>query len=475
MNHQRIHVVSASPGLADRPWAIDGYLETILGIWRLAGIDCINSFVRNSNEVRKLSFSDDDVAFPNSHFIGPRRVANLLPQLIEMNRRIAMYVTRPASFLVLSDKALSKIYLSECGLNKLRFRAGLGDIQLRTKGPGPSGMNILKPRYGSCSIDVSQQLHADVYDAQGSVPTNYIYEAFERQHEYTASFISRGSTFLYAIVEVTGLSEPFFSLNEKRRDVSRFLSPVSDPVKLLQLHKLCRSVLSNFELGGLFRVDIVEDGTGALHILEVNLLPGLNNDSNDLSIFPSSFRKTLDFTYEEVIRLIGESALMIREPLTGIVNADLTFSRLATIDDLVSVMEILRGEFGKYRNTMGLAETPRAEERLRNAVISGHVVVQQMGSKIIAAAEYQFRENAMHLALLAVTEGLQGRGIGRRLLGNIVGIARENRCEYIEVEVIAAYFSAVQFYLSNDFEFTRTYVRREQGKGIHRYVLRRRV
>jgi ribosomal protein S18 acetylase RimI-like enzyme len=81
-------------------------------------------------------------------------------------------------------------------------------------------------------------------------------------------------------------------------------------------------------------------------------------------------------------------------------------------------------------------------------------VIGQFGTQIVgfAIAVASRRNKLMHLVTLDILPEWQGKGVGKRLLEHIIGQARRDNIERINLEVAEDNYKAIQFYLNLGFQ-----------------------
>jgi D-alanine-D-alanine ligase-like ATP-grasp enzyme len=126
-------------------------------------------------------------------------------------------------------------------------------------------------------------------------------EAWERKTEYTVAYLPTLAAPIIAPIEMTPLAGKRFVDQEAKADnrYLRFMAPGRS--KCDQLVDYTASFASYCEIDGYFRLDILENRDGDLFIIDLNFLPGLNDDPEQFSYFPIAMAKVRGLSFSEVV------------------------------------------------------------------------------------------------------------------------------------------------------------------------------
>ena len=98
-------------------------------------------------------------------------------------------------------------------------------------------------------------------------------------------------------------------------------------------------------------------------------------------------------------------------------------------------------------------EFPWTPGNFRDSLRSGYSCwVERRGAEVIGYAVLMLAAGEAHLLNLSVAPRAQNRGHGRRLLGNVVGVARAHGAKALFLEVRPSNFAGQRLYLASGFK-----------------------
>lgn len=128
-----------------------------------------------------------------------------------------------------------------------------------------------------------------------------IAEAWERATEYTIAYLPARQTAFVAAIEMTTRTGKQFVDREAKRDnrYLKFRVPGSPTHELLV--EQARQLAARFNIDGHFRLDVVENDSGDLFIIDLNFLPGMNDTKGQWSYFPLALHLDRGLAFREIV------------------------------------------------------------------------------------------------------------------------------------------------------------------------------
>ena len=173
---------------------------------------------------------------------------------------------------------------------------------------------VLKSEYsagshGVARVDDGNEFTAVARRQLSDYGQNLVVQAWSRSREFTCAVISCEQGLIVAPIEII-LDDKTAILDEqiKKNYKGLTIKPVS-PELYDRLQALVFDFWTSQRGGDYARVDILEDSSGCLHIIDVNLLPSLDGGSPVLSFFPAALEMNYGLTYEDGLLGILASAL----------------------------------------------------------------------------------------------------------------------------------------------------------------------
>lgn len=185
------------------------------------------------------------------------------------------------------DKAATKDVLRAAGLPVPEGVVVAGDDPGTTAADALASADglIIKPAgegssFGLRLVDDRSTVAEAIADARREVgPLTMLIEARLRGPEYSVTVLQGGEDQLMALTPVAiSVADTYDFAAKYQRDDTSFAF-VDDPDLVAALNDLARRAFSACGCRDLARVDIMADGGGRLHVLEINTLPGFTDHS----------------------------------------------------------------------------------------------------------------------------------------------------------------------------------------------------
>ena len=202
------------------------------------------------------------------------------------------------------DKVRSKLLWRQLGLATAEFEMLTSDSDWRgvLEALGPV---VVKPVQGGSSIGIAIVRDAAALERQYGLARRHdsrvMAERYIAGEEFTVGVL--GERLLPVIRLQVG--REFYDYEAKYEDAkTRFICPAPLPeARLNELNRLVRGAYRSLGCSGLARVDVMQDGDGGFHLLEVNTVPGMTSHS----LVPAAAKEAgMDFD-ELVLRLLDEA------------------------------------------------------------------------------------------------------------------------------------------------------------------------
>ena len=137
-------------------------------------------------------------------------------------------------------------------------------------------------------------------------------------------------------------------------------------------------------------------------------------------------------------------------------NIDALEFRTARLDDVVRIVSLVnaayRGESGKqgWTTESDLLEGQRTDEEEVSSLIEAMdsmIILGERKDEIVASVHLERHEEGAYLGMLSVRPGLQGMGIGKRMMAQCEHVARTGwRAEKMLMTVITLRHDVIAFY-----------------------------
>jgi ribosomal protein S18 acetylase RimI-like enzyme len=149
------------------------------------------------------------------------------------------------------------------------------------------------------------------------------------------------------------------------------------------------------------------------------------------------------------------------------VTADSIRVRAAREGDTDAIVSIVNEAYLVEAFFVAGDRTHRAE--VRDLVGAGQCYVAEDGGRVVACVEVAAKDGRGYFGMLAVSPAIQGRGLGRRLIGFAEDTTRQAGCTLMDIKVVSVRPDLVGFYESLGYDVTGTesYVHRPLLQPCH--------
>lgn len=144
--------------------------------------------------------------------------------------------------------------------------------------------------------------------------------------------------------------------------------------------------------------------------------------------------------------------------------------RKATVEDVPAVQALVARAYGSYVNRLGKPPAPMLDDHHRR-VADGVVSVLEVDGRVAGVLVLVPKPDHLQLDNVAVDPRFQGRGLGKRLIGEAEAAAARLRLPEVRLYTNVLMAENLALYLRLGFEETH----RAQQDGYERVFLRRRV
>jgi D-alanine-D-alanine ligase-like ATP-grasp enzyme len=289
--------------LIDRGWTT-GSVEHELRRLGLA-MQHVKADDQKSLSDRLAELASHSLVWPVSYTIGSDVDGPLLVDFLDSLG--VPYIGPNAASLVLNSKIVFKQRLLAAGFRTPAYQ--LLDLESDLSVGPPC---VLKTEFTCNSQGVT--LIADVLQLEPiandfrKYEQRLFVESWERQTEYTIAYLPTPRDSLVAVMEMIPLKGHWYVDREVKADnmYVRFETP--DAKIYDALSELTKRLVGSFDIDGHFRLDIIENDLGELFVIDINFLPGMNNDSGQRSYFPVALELTYGLNFHTVVCHILEHA-----------------------------------------------------------------------------------------------------------------------------------------------------------------------
>lgn len=134
-------------------------------------------------------------------------------------------------------------------------------------------------------------------------------ETWIRHREYTVAYLPTPDGALVGAIEMIPKAGKSFVDQEAKRD-NRYLEfAVPHSSRESAVVSLVKALAVGFPIDGHFRLDVVENAQGDLHVIDLNFLPGLNDIDGQWSYFPLALRMCLGVSFRQTVLHVLRHAL----------------------------------------------------------------------------------------------------------------------------------------------------------------------
>lgn len=292
-------------------WGGEDVIDAVVAVLRTAGVRAATASVGTPRDVGEL-VAPRLITMPNSRRFGDAHgEQHSLPALLE--RRGLPYVGSSAEGHAARSKSHMKLVLEDHGIATPRWT--LVEDPGRVDTAALRFPAVVKPEGASESLGVVRIADARELEAKlralalaDSLPA--LVEEWALQREFTVAVVGNGPERRGFPMQVRfPAGESFLTEDVKRHRLLHTPITVADEPVRRHLEELAVETTEAFGILDMARIDILEDATGRLAVIDVNTFPGLRQTSEHISYFPFCLRFGLGLDYAQSILAIVAAAL----------------------------------------------------------------------------------------------------------------------------------------------------------------------
>lgn len=292
-------------------WGGEEVIADVIEALATAGVRATTTYVSSARDVTELR-APRLIALPNSRrFRDDLGRTHCLQELLRQ-RGIPFLGSGPEGHAARSKLHMKNV-LVDNELPTPRWTL-VRDGDSEDIGTGMKFPVVVKPESGSESVGVIRVNERSALGAElramserGSLPA--LVEEWVYHREFTVAVIGNGPErqgFPMEVIMPEG--EGFLSADVKLHMLAQTPAPVTDDHTRRCLEELAIATCVALRIEDMARVDILEDESGGMYVIDVNTLPGLRHAVKHISYFPFCLRYGRGFNYtESILALVGVS------------------------------------------------------------------------------------------------------------------------------------------------------------------------
>ncbi|MEH1028207.1 ATP-grasp domain-containing protein [Micromonospora profundi] len=269
---------------------------------------CAKEFVSSPADVDLVLRTYQNAVFwPLNYTIDPGMNGPLIVDILTRSRR--PYITCDPLGARYTSKLRFKQALRESGFPTPDWR--IAHEGWRSVAPDLSYPLFLKSEFSCDSagvrrIEEATQLHEEYRRLSAELDETLFIEAVAGKSEVTVACIASRHGLLTAAMNMAAKNAPYIDEYAKHHNEALILMPAA-PRTQLMLHQHVAKMANQLRLNGYFRIDFLLDTDGTPKAIDMNILPCLNANPDQLSYLPMAFMQANNCSFRDVIGAILDS------------------------------------------------------------------------------------------------------------------------------------------------------------------------